>query len=63
LRVGDRLSSHDGRWVAVEGLQDTGECERVYNLRVAEYHTYFVGRVRSLPCHHYEAFFAAGGRS
>jgi uncharacterized repeat protein (TIGR01451 family) len=43
LRVGDLLSSHDGRWVAVEDLLDTGEYETVHNLRVADHHTYFVG--------------------
>ncbi len=43
LRVGDELSSHDGRWTAVEDLLDTGEWETVYNVRVAEHHTYFVG--------------------
>jgi intein/homing endonuclease len=43
LQVGDLLSSHDGRWVPVEDLLDTGEYETVYNLRVAEFHTYFVG--------------------
>jgi hypothetical protein len=42
LRVGDLLSSHDGRWVAVEAVVDTGEWETVYNIRVAEDHTYFV---------------------
>jgi hypothetical protein len=29
--------------VAVEDLLDTGEYETVYNLRVADFHTYFVG--------------------
>ncbi len=43
LRVGDELSSHDGRWMAVEDLLDTGEWEAVYNLRVGDHHTYFVG--------------------
>ena len=28
---------------AVEDLLDTGEYETVYNLRVADHHTYFVG--------------------
>jgi len=44
LRAGDRLATHDGRWVAVEGVVDTGRVETVYNMRVADYHTYFVGR-------------------
>jgi intein/homing endonuclease len=43
LQPGDRLSSHDGQWVSVEEVYDTGEYETVYNLQVAEYHTYFVG--------------------
>jgi RHS repeat-associated protein len=43
LRVGDLLSSHDGRWVPVEAVKDTGVYETVYNLRIADYHTYFVG--------------------
>jgi len=43
LKLGELLSSHDGQWVAVEDLLDTGEWETVYNLRVADYHTYFVG--------------------
>src|SRR5262249_40395103 len=30
-------------WVTVEGVQETGEYETVYNLRIADYHTYFVG--------------------
>jgi hypothetical protein len=45
LQVGDRLLTEDGSWVAVEGLHDTGSWERVYNLRVADNHTYFVGEV------------------
>jgi hypothetical protein len=43
LRAGDRLLSPDGRLVAVAGVRDSGEEAAVYNLRVAEYHTYFVG--------------------
>ena len=43
LRVGDELRSHDGQWLAVEGVRDTGRAEVVVNARVAEYHTYFVG--------------------
>jgi hypothetical protein len=43
LRVGDALRSHDGHWLAVEAVRDTGREEVVYNCRVAEYHTYFVG--------------------
>ncbi|HYH66562.1 MAG TPA: polymorphic toxin-type HINT domain-containing protein, partial [Urbifossiella sp.] len=43
LAVGDRLLAEDGSWVAVEDLLDTGEWETVYNLRIVDYHTYFVG--------------------
>ena len=43
LVPGDQLSSHDGQWVVVESVVDTGKYERVYNLRIADYHTYFVG--------------------
>ena len=43
LAIGDELSSREGRWTAVEDLFHTGELETVYNLRVADYHTYFVG--------------------
>jgi hypothetical protein len=43
LRVGDWLRCHDGRWVQVEDLCEAGVVETVYNLCVADYHTYFVG--------------------
>ena len=44
LEVGDLLSSHDGQWVPVEAVNtDDRKVTTVYNLRVAEYHTYFVG--------------------
>jgi hypothetical protein len=43
LQPGDRLGSHDGQDVVVREVYDTGETETVYNLRIAEYHTYFVG--------------------
>jgi hypothetical protein len=35
--------SESGGWVTVEVVEDTGIWSTVYNLRVAEYHTYFVG--------------------
>ena len=43
LQPGDLLSSHDGQWIAVEECIDAGYEEAVYNCRVADYHTYFVG--------------------
>ncbi len=43
LEPGMELSSHDGQWVPVERVRDTGEHETVYNLRVSDYRTYFVG--------------------
>jgi hypothetical protein len=43
LQVGDLLRSHDGQWLPVQAVTDSGEVTTVYNLRVAEYHTYFVG--------------------
>jgi hypothetical protein len=43
LAAGDRLLGEDGSWVPVEEAFDTGEYAPVYNLRVADWHTYFVG--------------------
>ncbi len=43
LRVGDRLKLEDGSWSTIEGVRDTGRYEAVYNFRVREFHTYFVG--------------------
>ena len=43
LKVGDRLLTESGAWVTVEAVEDTGVWSTVYNLRVADYHTYFVG--------------------
>ena len=42
LTVGDLLRSRDNRWLPVESIVDGGECP-VYNLRVEENSTYFVG--------------------
>jgi hypothetical protein len=41
--VGDLLLGLDGKWVVLTGKRDTGEWASVYNLRVADYHSYFVG--------------------
>ena len=43
MEVGDLLLGHDGRWVVLEKLEDTGEDDTVYNVRIADWHTYFVG--------------------
>ncbi|WP_157369926.1 polymorphic toxin-type HINT domain-containing protein [Zavarzinella formosa] len=39
----DRILTEDGRWLNVEEVFDTGEWQTVYNFRVADYHTCFVG--------------------
>ena len=44
LEIGDLIATQAaGGWVAVEDVLDTGQVETVYNFRVADYHTYFVG--------------------
>ena len=43
LEGGDRIATLSGEWVSVEEVFDTQEWEPVYNLRVADFHTYFVG--------------------
>jgi hypothetical protein len=43
LQVGDKLLCEDGSFVVLEGIRDTGDWETVYNLRIANFHTYFVG--------------------
>jgi RHS repeat-associated protein len=43
LIAGDGLVSHDGQRVVVSEVVDTGKWEVVYNLRIADFHTYFVG--------------------
>jgi hypothetical protein len=42
LQLGDSFLSADGEWVTVESLENTGRYETVYNVRVADCHTYFV---------------------
>jgi Pretoxin HINT domain/HNH/ENDO VII superfamily nuclease with conserved GHE residues len=44
LQIGDVLSSHDGQRVTVEGVAFSGECATVYNVSVADWHTYFIGQ-------------------
>ena len=43
LETGDVLVGHDGQEAIVEAVTDTGDIEKLYNVGVAEYHTYFVG--------------------
>jgi RHS repeat-associated protein len=43
LEAGMELASHDGQWVVLEEVADAGEVATVYNLRISEFHTYFVG--------------------
>jgi hypothetical protein len=43
LKEGDRIATLSGEWVPISEVFDTEEWEPVYNLRVADYHTYFVG--------------------
>ena len=43
LQPGALLRGHDGQLWPVETVTPTTELATVYNLRVADYHTYFVG--------------------
>lgn len=43
LEIGEAFLSHDGQHVILEGVRDTGKIETVYNFRIADHHTYFVG--------------------
>ncbi|MBY0456593.1 MAG: hypothetical protein K2V38_04595, partial [Gemmataceae bacterium] len=43
LREGDRLATLSGEWVPLAEVYDTDQWEPVYNVRVADWHTYFVG--------------------
>lgn len=43
LQIGDLLLGRDNEFVPLEDILDTGVWETVYNMRVAEHHTYFVG--------------------
>jgi Pretoxin HINT domain len=43
LQAGDAILTEAGEWKQVEEVYHTGEWETVYNLRVADHHTYFVG--------------------
>jgi Pretoxin HINT domain len=43
LEAGDELRTHAGRWLKLDGLEGPKASETVYNMCVAEYHTYFIG--------------------
>ncbi len=43
LKAGDKLVSHDGRLIEIASVCSTDAVATVYNLRVANHHTYFVG--------------------
>jgi hypothetical protein len=43
VQVGDLLQCDDGGWQRVDGVRDTGTWQTVYNVRVSNWHTYFVG--------------------
>ena len=43
LKDGDRIATLTGDWVTIAEVYDTQVWEVVYNIRVADFHTYFVG--------------------
>jgi len=43
LQPGDQFSTLEGGWLALDFVEVTHEDQKVYNLRVREDHTYFVG--------------------
>jgi len=43
LQPGNRVATLSGEWCMVEEGFDTGLFAKVYNLRIADHHTYFVG--------------------
>ena len=43
IEPGDELRSHDGQWIPLDSRYITDNIVTVYNMRVAEDHTYFVG--------------------
>ena len=44
LKAGDNLLTADKSKLPVENVFETGDIETVYNFRVADWHTYFVGK-------------------
>ena len=43
IEIGETFQSHDGQLVKLEAIRDTGRVATVYNFRIADFHTYFVG--------------------
>jgi hypothetical protein len=43
IEPGEELRSHDGQWIPLDSKHLTDNIVTVYNMRVAENHTYFVG--------------------
>ena len=43
LEPGEHVLALSGEWLQVEGVDDVGHVTTVYNFRVADHHTYFVG--------------------
>ena len=43
LEAGDEIRTHDDRWIKIDGLEGPKPSAPVYNMCVAEYHTYFIG--------------------
>ncbi len=41
--AGDHLLGHDGRWSVVSAVERTEEFQTVYNIKVSDFSTYFVG--------------------
>ncbi len=46
IRPGDSVSTDAAGWIAVDDVRATSETVPVYNMRVADYHTYFVGSAK-----------------
>ena len=42
IRPGDEVRTEDG-WIPIKSSESTGRFEPVYNFRIADFHTYFVG--------------------
>jgi hypothetical protein len=43
LAAGDLLATNTGNWLKIDAVTWTGEIVPVYNFRVSDYHTYFIG--------------------